>query len=124
MNRRASDSDDFDPRTLRGGNGWAARLQVVRQFMNEPGGVAFLVLAFVLGTYAGWIPSPLTRLETAITVHDARAVTAVAQRVETDKKLAEILTRLTHELTAQNRRNSLRECAEIKDLDIRRRCLE
>lgn len=124
MNRRATDSDDFDSRTLRGGNGWAARIRALRQFVNEPGGTALLVLGFALGVFAGWIPSPLTRLEATIAAHDGRVVSVVAQRAETDRKLAEILTRLAHELATQNRRNAIRECAEIKEPDLRHRCLE
>ena len=95
------------------GNGWVRRLRALREFANEPGGVALLVLAFALGVFTGWIPSPLTRIETTLAAHDATLRGAIDRRVGTDAKLAKILERLT-----------LRECAEIRDADIRRRCLE
>ena len=123
--RRAEDPDEFDPTPVRGrANGWAARIQALRQFANEPGGVAFLVLAFVLGAWTGWIPSPLTRMGEALAAHDLRLATAVTRWVENDVKLTDALIRLTRAVESQGRRDALRECAEIKDLDLRRRCLD
>lgn len=97
----------------REGNGWVARIRAVREFACEPGGVALLVLAFALGVFTGWIPSPLSRIEARLIEHNDQAKDEISRRTQTDARLAKILERLT-----------LRECAEIKDVDVRRRCLE
>ena len=105
-------------------NGVVARFQALRAFVNDPGGVAILVLAFLLSMLAGWIPSPITRVEAKLDVHEAGIAVARATRAATDAKLADILTRLTNEIEKQNKRDRIRECAQIADRELRLRCLD
>ena len=106
------------------GNGWAARFDAVRRFVNEPGGVALLVLGVFLGMTVGWLPSPLARIETKVEAHQVTMDRIIALRTTKDDRLAEILSRLVTEVEKQNKRNRIRECAEIKDAELRRMCLE
>jgi hypothetical protein len=118
--RRQSDHQDFDPGAVR--NGWERKLYLAGKAVREIG-VPTLMLAVFVGWLSGWIPSSISRTEAKLVEHDARLNAAVGTRAETDRKLADILLRLTGEMEQRNRRDKLRECAEIRDPDIRRECL-
>lgn len=105
-------------------NGWIARLEAVRRFAKEPGGVALLVVMILFGFETGWIPSRLSRIDAKVDVHQTTLDRAIATRTQKDDRLAEILNRLVAEIEKQNKRDRIRECAEIQDRELRQKCLE
>lgn len=105
-------------------NGWSARIDALRKFVNEPGGMAVIVLAILFAMATGWIPSILSRIEAKTDAHQTTLASAIALRTQKDDRLAEILARFVAVIEKQDRRSRIQECAEIKDREVRMRCLE
>jgi len=87
-----------------------------------------LLLAFFVALYAGWIPSPmLTAIQATagnLETHDKRVASVITIRSEGDRQLAETLRVLTTQLKQQTMVLQLIGCANVKDADLRRKCLE
>jgi hypothetical protein len=109
-------------------NGWERRLRsvliVVDVLAEKPARLTVVLLAVGLLLYMGYLPSALTRIENKVDGHDAAVTTIVARTVVTDEKLAAILNALIAQMAERNRRDRIRECAEIQDGELRRLCLE
>lgn len=105
------------------GNGWPARLRALSDFVQKPGGMAMLFLAFCLAVYTGYIPSETTALAGQLRAHDASHASLAKERLEVDRQVAEALKGIHRVISDRERRDRLRECEAIKDADLRRECL-
>ena len=104
-------------------NGWIERARAIMSIVNSVLIAPFMVIVFV-GWASGWIPSPITAIAEDLKSHDARVDKLIEKRLETDKQLNEILGQLKIELSRSSRVRLIKECSDIKDEQVRRRCLE
>jgi hypothetical protein len=102
---------------------WPGRIKAAWLLVNQPGGLAILLLGVGLALYTGYLPSPVTRTEAKVDQHIATVDRIVHVRSEEQRELVGALKRLTEQIEQRNRRDKLRECAEIRDVDLRRECL-
>ena len=102
-------------------NGTLGRLRALAVIIKDVG-LTTMTLVFFAGVFTGWIPSPIAR-ESTLAAHVSNVKDIVALRTATDSQLTATLMRLTDLIADQQRRNRLRDCAEIKEPDLRRECL-
>lgn len=102
---------------------WPGRVKAAWIVINQPGGLAILLLGIGLALYTGYLPSPVTRTEAKVDQHIANVDRIVQVRSEEQRELVGALKRLTEEISRRNARDRIRECAEIRDLELRRECL-
>jgi hypothetical protein len=125
LRRRSHDPETLDVAAAR--NGWINRLRILGYAVKEIG-VTTLLLAVIVGWLSGWIPFPiltdLRNIVTTISDHDQRSLQRATERHALDVQLATTLASLEHTLRALARREHLRGCAEIRDADIRRLCVD
>jgi hypothetical protein len=117
---RASRPVSEEPDDLRT---WPGRVKAAWVVINQPGGLAILLLGIGLALYTGYLPSPVTRTEAKVDQHIASVDRIVQVRSEEQRELVGALKRLTEQIESRNRRDRLRECAEIRDVELRRECL-
>jgi hypothetical protein len=115
--RRAVEQDALDVQT------WPGRIKAAWVVLNQPGGLAIALVAVGLLLYTGYLPSVVTRIEAQLSEHRSDVGRLVVQRSQEQVELIGALKRLTEEIGARNRRDKLRECAEIRDGELRRECL-
>jgi hypothetical protein len=115
VERQAAEADDL--RT------WPGRIKAAWIVINQPGGLAILLLAAGLALYTGYLPSPVTRTEAKVDQHISNVKEIVQARSEEQRELVGALKRLTEQIERRNARDRVKECGEIKDVDLRRECL-
>lgn len=113
---------------------WGERAKLALAFIDglgeKPGRLAVAILGVILLLYTGVLPSAATLLRGDVAdlkrelgAHDTKDQAAVAARSVTDARLNDTLLRLADVIEKRARRDRLRECAEIKDLQLRTQCL-
>jgi hypothetical protein len=109
-----------------GVSAWIRRLAEAAEVLNKLGTstILLLILALFFLAYFGYIRSPLSDIQMSIKTHDDRVMDLVARRVELDRKLTQTLDAIAVTIIRMERVQQLRMCSEIKDPDLRRRCLE
>ena len=105
-------------------NSWPGRAQALWTVINQPGGLAIVILAVGLLLYTGYLPSPLTRAEAKIDAHAVGTAQLESERRAFYAELAKTLGRMADGLAKSDRRAALRECDGIKDPEFRRKCVE
>lgn len=87
-----------------------------------------LTLVLFVALYAGWVPSPMLAAvqltATNLAEHDKKVASVSMIRSENERQLAETLKLLTGQLKQQTVVLQLIGCANVKDADLRRKCLE
>jgi hypothetical protein len=102
------------------------RLAEAADVLNKLGTstILLLLLGVFLMAYFGYIRSPLQDLALGIKGHDVTMREAEIKRLDVDWKVAQALTLIGMEMGRMNKVQQIRLCAEIKEPDLRRRCLE
>ena len=104
-------------------NGWIERARAIMSIVNSVLIAPFMVIVFV-GWASGWIPSPITAIASDLKSHDARVDKLIEKRLEIEKQLNAVLEKLSTEIGRSSRVRLIKECSDIKDEQVRRRCLE
>src|SRR5688500_9601454 len=66
--------------------GWPGRIKAAWVLINQPGGLAILMLLFAGAIYTGYLSSPLTTMAAELKTHDANVRQITGARQEIDKK--------------------------------------
>jgi hypothetical protein len=104
-------------------NHWTERLRALAVVITSVGVPTLMLGVFVAWT-SGYLPSPLTAIAGDLKAHDQRVDRLIQERIATDKNLIETLNRMNEEVKRLNRVRLMKECAEIREELLRRRCIE
>ena len=114
------------PRASGDRNGLARLLRLgafLLDYALRPGGALVLFVLVLVGWEAGYIPSVSRDAVAEVRQHERQTSERERERVRVYEKLSTALDRLAEEQRRQNEIRKFRECAEIRDADLRRQCL-
>ena len=119
--KRDNDPADFDSKEV--SNAWEHRIYLLGKLIKEIG-IPTIIILFVGLVYTGYLPSQLTAIANDLHEHKNDVSKIVEQRSREQAEFISAIKSLTAEMYKQNQRVKIKECAEIKDLDLRRECLK
>ena len=96
---------------------WPDRVRFAWGLVNQPGGLALVLVVVGLLLYTGYLPSPLV-------AGLARVEATVTAQGTSMRELAQSLDRLAEALERRNRRDAARDCDQIKDAELRHLCAQ
>jgi hypothetical protein len=106
-------------------NGWVTRTRSLAEILGTPAGILAVLILMCIAVGRGWLPfPPMDRLSDAIEKQNGITAREIDERASDNLELRVTLKALLLTMSRMERRTQIIDCAPLKDVDLRRRCLE